>query len=222
MNQMKDAELKLNASGYYDETCYKGITAPPQPGEIWSNQDGTRYWLILQTSDKVCSTLQMSHVQNGNTITVLVHEPMYTDPIMVGYTYMDKLGSFVRKLKGNEYAEVQRRVGNALGITAAIENPLEDKNQLIADVKALSEKLVSLQFENNELKHENADLRKENEKLLMDHNMAADIANDLHAESIELSREIDCLKIYKEMYLTILDKLISVKGGAASDQAGVF
>ena len=35
-------------------------------------------------------------------------------------------------------------------------------------------------------------------------------------------QEISCLKIYKEMYLTLLDKLISAKGGAASDQAGIL
>lgn len=209
MNQMKDAELKLNASGYYDETCYKGITAPPQPGEIWSNQDGTRYWLILQTSDKVCSTLQMSHVQNGNTITVLVHEPMYTDPIMVGYTYMDKLGSFVRKLKGNEYAEVQRRVGNALGITSTAAANNDHINMM-------------LEAKNADLQNMVADLQNRNKELQFDldaKNMADKMVSDTIAD---MELEISCLKIYKEMYLTILDKLISAKGGAASDQAGVF
>ena len=209
MIQMKDAELKLNASGYYDETCYKGITAPPQPGEIWSNQDGTKYWLVLQVSDKACSTLQLNRVQKGNSITVLAHEPMYTDPIMIGYTYIDLLCSFVRKLKASEYQEVQRRVGNALGITASA----AANNEHIQ---------MMLEAKNADLQNMVADLQNRNKELQLELD-AKNMADKMVSDAIEdMEREISCLRIYKEMYLTILDKLISAKGGAVSDQAGVF
>ena len=218
---MKDNDLKRNASGYYDETAYKAITSPPKAGEIWTSADGRKCWLILQNRGDVCSTLLLGKEDKGNSVKIMGKVPMYTDPLMIGYTFTVYIATFVKTIPAANLAEVQKAVGEALGITETAAVPHEPINVLEAKVSALSDRVVSLQNENNELKHDNADLRKENEKLLNDHNMAVEIANDLHAESIELSKEIDKLLIYKELYMDLIDKLVAVRGGAVFDKAGI-
>ena len=214
---MKDADLKRNASGYYDETCYKGITAPPKAGEIWTTADGKKCWLILRNNGTVCSTLLLGKEEKENSIKVMGKVPMYTDPVMVGYTFTVYIATFVKSIPAANLAEVKKAVGEALGITAATENPLDDKNQLKADVNALTERLVSLQFENNELKHDNADLRSENKKITFD--LDAKILADkmVHDSIADMEQEICKLKVYKDMYTDLIDKLVSVRGGTVND-----
>jgi hypothetical protein len=185
---MKDADLKRNASGYYDETCYKAITSPPKAGEVWQYRMTGAYMLVLGGNEKITSCLKLvknfTVFESPSIISVTIgEEELYTDPVMIDYTFNDKLEGYVTKLPADQMKAVQKAVGKYLGITA---DP---------DVIPV----------------------KKNENLLMDYNMAVDIANDLHAESIELSREIDKLKVYKDMYMDLIDKLVAVRGGTVND-----
>ena len=214
---MKDAELKRNASGYYDETCYKAITAPPKAGEIWTSQDGRKTWLILQNHGTVCSTLLMGTEERENSIKVMARVPMYTEPMMVGYTFTDYVSTFVETVPTENMAEVRMAVGKALDITATAVVPHDHINKLEDDVKALADRLVGLQIVNDDLKHMNADLEKENEALKFDLD-AKNMADKMVADSIaEMEQEIWKLKFYKEMYMDLIDKLVSVRGGAVND-----
>ena len=193
---MKDNDLKRNASGYYDEPCYKACTALPKPGEIWQHSRSGDYILILAVNDRVCSILKLTDRECTDGIQIVCKVPMFTSPAMVAYVFNESIGDYVKSLKEEEFREIQKAVGKALGITATAAVPHDHINALEEKVRQLT---------------------KENEKLLMDHNMAVDIANDLHVESIELSREIDDLKIYKELYMDIINKLVAAKVGAGND-----
>lgn len=72
-------------------------------------------------------------------------------------------------------------------------------------------------MKDKELKHDNADLRKECDALECEI-QARETANTLLRESLEkVSREADKAGIYKEMYMTLLDKVISARGGSVSE-----
>lgn len=203
---MKDADLKRNASGYYDETCYKAITAPPRTGEIWTNRDGSKCWLILQGRDTVCSTLLLGKEEKENSIQVMARVPMYTDPVMIGYTFTDYLTTFVKKVKAEEFTNIQREVGKALGII--------DIN-LVAPVphdhiNALEEKVIRLTKERDEAQKLATAM-----KFDLD---AKNMADQMVHDSItDMEQEITKLNIYKDMYMDLIDKLVSVRGGAVNE-----
>lgn len=200
---MMNADLKRNASGYYDETCYKGITAPPKPGEIWQNKKGQRV-LIINSNAKVASTLLLT----TNTETAECPIPvtagdkvLYTDPIMIGYALVRTLDAFVMKAKPEEFHVAREEIGKALGITN------EDK------VKALAERVAVLIDKNDALNHENADLRRD----LKDAEEMID-ALKLKRESdkefcMGMSAQIEKANVYRELYTELIDKLVSVRGG---------
>lgn len=187
---MKDNDLKRNASGYYDETCYKGITAPPKAGEVWQYKMTGAYMLVLGGNEKVSSCLKLvknfAVFESPNIIPVTIgEEEWYTDPVMIGYTFNDKLDGYITKLTADQLAAVQKAVGKYLGITAHSDVPHDHVN-------ALEEKVLKLTKERDEV---------------------MTLADDLHVETIKLTQEFNKLNIYKEMYMELIDKLISARGG---------
>ena len=114
---MKDADLKRNASGYYDETPYKAITAPPLPGEIWTHKTHSDYVLILASNEKFSVVLKLDDKPREGKIVVYVRGPMYTDPMKVSYLYHDLLGAYVRTLPDMDFAGVRQTVDRKLGLT---------------------------------------------------------------------------------------------------------
>lgn len=200
---MKDADLKRNASGYYDETAYKAITAPPKAGEIWTNKDGKKCWLILRNNGDVCSTLLLGKEERENNIKVMAKVPMYTNPVMIGYTFTVYISTFVKTIPAANMAEVQKAVGEALGITAVSAVPHDHIN-------ALKEEVLRLTKERDEAQKKATEL-----KIDLD---ASKIADKMVDDTIaEMNQEIYKLKIYKELYMDLIDKLVSVRGGAVND-----
>lgn len=200
---MKDADLKRNASGYYDETAYKAITAPPKAGEIWTSKDGKKCWLILRNNGDVCSTLLLGKEERENNIKVMAKVPMYTDPVMIGYTFTVYITTFVKTIPAANMAEVQKAVGEALGITAVSAVPHDHINALEAKNAELHNTVVSLQ--------------KKNEKLEKTIDQAIDDLGNFTDTIESLEKEIAKLKIYKELYMDLIDKLVSVREGAVND-----
>lgn len=212
---MNDKDLKRNASGYKDETCYKGITAPPKAGEIWVSKDGTKHWLILQNHGNVCSTLLLGTEQKEGSIMVMGRVPMYTTPVMVGYTFTVYVATFVKKIPDEKLEEIRQDVGKALGIVTVTQDILHSNAQV------LGREREQLEVKNAELHDTNIQLMKENETLKKRYDDLADqAASDLlcHGNIIEAQKkEIDRLTVYKEMYMDLIDKLVSVRGGAVDD-----
>lgn len=207
---MKDADLKRNASGYYDETAYKAITAPPKAGEIWTNQDGRKTWLILQNHGTVCSTLLMGTEERENSIKVMSRVPMYTEPAMVGYTFTDYVSTFVKTIPAANLAEVRKAVGEALGITATAAVPHDHINALERRNAELLEERDSLLIERDKAQKKADDLSNELYAKTMKDLMADDITENMR-------HELTCLAVYKDMYMDLIDKLVSVRGGTVND-----
>lgn len=114
---MKDADLKRNASGYYDETPYKAITALPHPGEIYTHATHSDYVLILNSNEKFSVVLRLDDKPREGKIVVYIKKAMYTDPMKVSYLYNDLLGAYVRTLPELDFAGVRKTVSRVLGLT---------------------------------------------------------------------------------------------------------
>ena len=201
-----DSDLKRNASGYIDEPCYKACTALPKPGEIWADSNGHKHWLVMRSRDTVCSTLLLDTKEKENSIMVMGRMPMYTDPIMIGYTFTDKMTQFVKTVKAEEFTKVQREVGRALGVidlNLVATVPHDHINALEAKNAELHDTVIKL-LEKNKCLNDTVDLATE------------DIGN-LTDNIDDLKKEIAKLNIYKDMYTELIDKLVCARGGAVND-----
>lgn len=214
MNTMKkDNDLKRNASSYYDEPCYKAVTAPPKAGEIWTHATSGAYMLVMASFNGVCSTLRLTDVGREGCITVMCKTPMYATPIMLGYCFENMLSQFVKSVKGDEFMTVKVAVAQALGVTDInLAAPIPHDH-----IHQLEEKVRNLTDENDGLKKSYQDVFKENEKLHYDLK-AMSIAE---GERDEMFRKMDDdltkANVYKDMYMELIDKLISAKAGAVND-----
>jgi len=211
-NTMKDKELKLNGSGYYDEPCYQTIknVDVPKPGEIYIHADTGKYVLVLNCVNGVCAILNLTEQEREGRIPVMARVQMYTNPIMINYTFTTTLGQYVKSMPYDEFDKIQRAVADVLGIYAVSNY-----------IKELEVKAAGMLEEHNErdaLREKVKALEEENKKLQADHDMAVAIADDLHAEQIELSKDLDKetykAEFYRGMYDALLDKVISARGEA--------
>lgn len=208
---MKDKELKLNASGYYDEPCYKAMTAPPKPGEIWVHNTSGAYMLVLANKNTTCSTLRLLDVEKPGSIPVMCKAQMYTTPIMVGYCFESLLTQYVKTVPAEEFTTIRLEVARALGL----EDKLKEHSERDAQQNTI-----------NDLVKRNTELLEERDKLLEEiggygetiKNQAFDMQVQekkiiMLGESLaKVEREADKASIYKEMYMTLLDKVISARG----------
>lgn len=112
--QMKDFGVKRNASGYYDETCYKGITAGPSPGEIWLHSKSGAYCLIVSDNGGICNCLKMYENYQEGEISVLARVPMYVNPLKITYARTTDLTQYVKSIPEAEFKAIHRAVLRAL------------------------------------------------------------------------------------------------------------
>ena len=208
---MKDKELKLNASGYYDEPCYKVITASPKPGEIWTHAATGYHMLIVSTLNGVCSTLRLTDVEREGCIPVTGRTLMFATPIILGYSFESTLGNYVKSIKNDEFEKVKRGIVKVLGLQD-FKADVKEAEIVAADMLEEHTTRDKLEAEYAELLDKNRSMKKE--MALMKNEMEArEKARILLDESFEkVSREADKAEIYKEMYMTLLDKVIAARG----------
>ena len=202
---MKDKELKLNASGYYDEPCYKTMTAPPKPGEIWTLTPSGHHMLIVANLNGVCSTLRLTETEREGCIPVTGRTLMFVTPIMLGYSFENTLGQYVKSIKGEEFEKVKKGIVKVLGLqdVKAYVKELEVKAADMLEVHTTRDKM---QAEYDELLAETKALKKE---LKEKKDNCDAVLCELNATCMELEKAM----VYKEMYMTLLDKVISARGG---------
>lgn len=195
---MKNKELKLNASGYKDEPCYKAIQTldAHKPGEIWENGNTRKLVLVLSNMNGICTILNLTDQEKENRIKVTARVPMYTAPNMVCYCFTPNLVNFVKTLTDAEFNQIRIGVADALGlIDMMITPPLPN-----GYVESLEEKVKLLEEERD---------------------AAVNVADQTHADnidaSIQLEKEKAKAQFYREMYDTLLDKLITAKGVSANE-----
>ena len=229
---MKDKELKLNASGYYDEPCYKAITASPKPGEIWLHGTSGHFLLVIANQNGVCSTLRLIDQEKEGSIMVTGTVPMYARPIMLGYCFEQVLQSYVKTVKGEEFKKMKRGIAFALGLQdsktdvkeaeIATADMLEEHTtcekleaeyaELLDENKALEEKLKAEQGERRVLikeAEEKTDMLCSMGQTLSDRDKKITQLNEQLEEAIRTAARAE---IYKEMYMTLLDKVIAARG----------
>ena len=230
---MKDKELKLNASGYKDEPCYKTIKAVdvPKPGEIYIHGDTGRYVLVLNHVNGVCAILNLTEQEREDRIPIMVRVKMYTNHIMITYAFTSVLAQYVKTITDEEFENVKRGIVKMLGlqdacnfmkkVEIAVDNLLKEDNES----DALEEKVKALEEERDKmftaLGHANKELIKmtdERDTAESERDAAMTVADQLHAENIDASIQLEKEKVksqfYREMYDTLLDKLISDRGKA--------
>lgn len=225
---MKDKELKLNASGYYDEPCYKAITASPKPGEIWTHNQSGAYMLIVANVNGVCATLRLSEQEKEGCISVMCRVPMYANPIFIGYCFETNLSQFVKAAKNEQFTAVKQGIYDVLGLTnivAAV--PHDHINELEAKTITQGANISFLEKQVNLLRNARDELKAKYDKLMEERHglkhelVAREKANDLLRESLaKVSQEAEAAGVYRNMYESLLDKMISLavkRGGSVSD-----
>lgn len=209
----KDNDLKRNASGYYDEPCYKAVTAPPKAGEIWTHATSGAYMLVMASFNGVCSTLRLTDVGREGCITVMCKTPMYATPIMIGYCFENMLSQFVKSVKGDEFMTVKVAVAQALGVTDInLAAPIPHDH-----IHQLEEKVKSLTDENEGLKQSYKDIFQKCEGVREERDAFKEQCDDLYADITKMGIDLQKANIYKEMYMELLDKLVCARGGAVND-----
>ena len=217
---MKDKELKLNASGYKDEPCYKTIMTldAPKPGEIWENGNTRKLVLVLANMNGICTILNLTDQEKENRIKVTSRVPMYTAPNMVCYCFTPNLVSFVKTLTDDEFTVVKWGVADALGL-------VDMQKAIFADAPThphiLEEKVKALEDELKVIGTSHDNQEKLINMLRKERDAALNVADQTHADnidaSIRLEKEKAKAQFYREMYDTLLDKLISAKGVSANE-----
>lgn len=226
-----DKDLKRNGSGYYDEPCYKTITAPPKPGEIWTHKTSGAYLLVIASLNGVYSTLRLTDVEREGSVSVMCKTPMYATPIMLGYCFENMLADFVKSVKGDEFTAVKTAVAKVLGVYDPAPLPIVNPDSGSPCAIALEERMRRLEEESLELKRskealidENEGLKKsyqdvfkENEKLHYDLKAKEMAEKDMNEVFYNMKAELAKVNVYKEMYLELLDKLVCARAGAVND-----
>lgn len=151
MKRMKSNDIRRNASVYYDETAFKAIqalTKAPKAGEIWMDSTGSKTYLVLQSRKSVCSTLLLGTENKENSIVVMARVPMYTDPIMIGYTFTSMLTQYVKTVPEDNMETVKKAVARALGIHAEPEcDDIQERFDAVCKInKDLKARLDSAYF----------------------------------------------------------------------------
>lgn len=222
---MKDKELKLNGSGYYDEPCYQTIknVDAPKPGEIYIHGDTGRYVLVLNCVNGVCAILNLTEQERENRIPVMARVKMYTNPIMINYTFTTTLRQYVKTITDEECLEVKKAVCDALGLKG-IAIPAVPHDHINALERRNAELLEERDKMLETAGHAHGEMIKmtdERDKAEKNWNEAIREVNALNAANAELSKALEKeyvkSQFYREMYDTLLDKVISARGGSVNE-----
>lgn len=111
---MKDHGVKKNASGYYDEPCYKAATSGPQPGEIWLNRKSDLPSLILANNGDLLICLKLYEIRMDGEICVSARVPMYANPKKITYARTSDLTQYVKSIRESEFKIIRQAAIRAL------------------------------------------------------------------------------------------------------------
>lgn len=109
---------------------------------------GSKTYLVLQSRKSVCSTLLLGTENKENSIVVMARVPMYTDPIMIGYTFTSMLTQYVKTVPEDNMETVKKAVARALGIHAEPEcDDIQERFDAVCKInKDLKARLDSAYF----------------------------------------------------------------------------
>lgn len=134
-------KMNRNASGYYDETAYKGMMGMAKPGEVWEN--GSKKVLIIKNHGNHSTSL-LDEKKGDNCIAIMSDKVYYTDPSMLQYTFNDFIARRVSVLSSEGFREVVEDIELALGLDIGRKKAILDAN---ARIRELEERLKEKQEE---------------------------------------------------------------------------
>ena len=107
--------MKRNASGYYDETAYKGVMGMAKPGEIWecTNANGTSEYLIIKNHERISTALKLLDFTLDHTIEV---GEKSVDPRAVQYIYNDTLSRRTNIVPEEDFNKICCEIAEALDL----------------------------------------------------------------------------------------------------------
>ena len=111
---MKDHGVKKNASGYYDEPCYKAATAGPRPGEIYLHRKSDLPSLILANNGPLCICLKLYELRLDGEICVMARVPMFVNPKKITYARTEDLTQYVKSIREAEFKTIHQAAVRAL------------------------------------------------------------------------------------------------------------
>lgn len=134
---MNKNDISKNGSGYIDPTAYTVILNTEkgekkmeyQRGEIYEvkKNDGTfMEAVILAVHEETCTILQLSDKVLEGSFKVIAKGEKYTSAYRIGYVFKDKIRTFIRKLKDEEFSEVMEHVRESLSIPKIVAVPVPE------------------------------------------------------------------------------------------------
>ena len=110
--------LKRNASGYKDETAYKGIMQAPKPGEVWrhTNNNGLKKdILVIKNHGIFCTAIALVEAETEGSFAILIDGTFkYSDPRMIQYCYNSNFGKFHCALDKDDFACIVEQIKDAI------------------------------------------------------------------------------------------------------------
>ena len=230
-------DILRNGSGYCDYTAYAAIMnygkgekkMEIKAGEIYEvkrNDGSFMTAIIIAVHEYTSNILFLCDTESEGAVKVICKGEKYTDISKLQYIYNDKIRTFVRKLKDEEFAEILEKVRESLGIAKISIAPAEEN----LEKEELNKEIDMLKYEKEELMKRVRDLQsayecngtdigvyEEKIKILEEKNKTLHF--DL--EKIEVERDdatYELVKmetaaierdLYKEMYENLLEKVIA-------------
>ena len=203
----KEADIKRNAEGYYDQTADQAIKSCEDRrtfwrGEIYEYIDAkgqNKSALVLSSNDReedwMISIVMLYEEGKARwSVPVVCGQMMYARCNMVSYCHKDRLGNYIRTATDEEMEAVDAMIANALGLSLGI--------------SATEWKAAAVEWEVkchelfNDSEKEKADLRFEIERL----------KNTLDAERAKptpiVSDDIIRLTVERDMYKMFYEDVI--------------
>ena len=202
-------DIRRNGSGYIDQTAYKAILNAEkgekkmeyQRGEIYEakKNDGTfMEVVILAVHEETCTILQLSDNVLEGSFKVIAKGEKYTSAYRIGYVFKDKIRTFIRRLKDEEFSEVMEHVRDSLSIPKIVAVPAPEGTE--KDVEFYETKI-------DELQDTCVDLTLELDSARRDLSLFRDSKKETEVER----------NLYKSLYENLLELLVrkigEVKGG---------
>ena len=194
---MMDRELKTNASGYYDEPCYRAMTARPKAGEIWVHATSGAYMLVLSNVGGVNTCLRLNETKRDDeSIPVMARVQMWVNPSFLGYCFDTALSNFVKVAQKQDFDAAREAVVKLMGYDVGEDCEEEQDEDACegGDEEELHSRCTELEAALAKAKHE-----------LLEANDRIDIMRDAVSKA---KLEAEKVEFYREMYEKLLNMML--------------
>ena len=196
-------ELHKNAEGYTDPTAAATLFQQ-EPGDVWE-YNGTRC-LIIKNHVRLSTILQLTDKDHPNNVKIMTKSgPAYTDPRLLTYGLHTRMGQYIETLEVDDFAEVIRRIEDALGINLqTVKNPVatELREQLDTAQALIEEQREKLEEDRIIL------LGLERQLIAAESHVGSAAEKAIAQAQAEAAKARNQLELLREMYNELLAKAV--------------